>query len=118
MNALVTGGLGFIGSHIVDLLIREKFDVSVVDYLSTGSKEYENDKAKYFIKNIEDLSSKEVKEYDYIFQLAGLSRIQPSFTEPVEHENANVIATIKLMEAVKGSSKLKKLVYSASSACY
>jgi UDP-glucose 4-epimerase len=118
MNALVTGGLGFIGSHVVDLLIAEGLTVTVVDNLSTGNKEFANQKAEYIYRNVEELEAGEVAKYDYVFHLAALPRIQPSFTDPEEHENANVIATIRLLEALKTSKKIKKLVYSASSSCY
>lgn len=118
MNALVTGGLGFIGSHVVDVLIENKLDVTVVDNLSTGSEKNKNAKAKYIFKNVEDLSSNELNDFDFIFHLAALPRIQPSFEEPELHEQANVIATIRLLEALKGNKRIKKLVYSASSSCY
>jgi UDP-glucose 4-epimerase len=118
MKTLVTGGLGFIGSHVVDLLIEKGFSVTVVDNLSTGNNLNKNEKATYFIKGIEELSVSEIKDFEYVFHLAALPRIQPSFTEPEEHEFANVIATIRLLEILKESKKLKKLVYSASSSCY
>lgn len=118
MNALVTGGLGFIGSHVVDVLIEEGLTVSVIDNLSTGSKANKNQKAKYIYKGVEELTSNDLKDVEYVFHLAALPRIQPSFTEPEEHEIANVIVTIKLLEALKDCKKLKKLVYSASSSCY
>lgn len=118
MNALVTGGLGFIGSHVVDVLIENKLNVTVIDNLSTGSEKNKNTGAKNIIKNVEDLISSDLTDFDYIFHLAALPRIQPSFDEPELHEEANVIATIRLLEALKGNKRLKKLVYSASSSCY
>jgi UDP-glucose 4-epimerase len=118
MNALVTGGLGFIGSHLVDFLVEKKIDVTVVDNLSTGNEANKNNRAKYILKNVEDLAVKEVCDFDFVFHLAALPRIQPSFTTPEEHEFANVVSTIRLLELLKESKKLKKLVYSASSACY
>lgn len=118
MNALVTGGLGFIGSHVVDFLIKNGLDVTVVDNLSTGSQANSNNRARYISKNVEDLIFNEVESFDYVFHLAALPRIQPSFTAPEEHEVANVIATVRLLELLKKSKKVKKLVYSASSACY
>ena len=118
MKALVTGGLGFIGSNLVDFLIDKNWEVTVVYNLSTGNIEYKNTKAKYWIKDVNDLLLEEVNEFSYVFHLAALPRIQPSFDEPLEHEFANVIITIKLLELLKGSKNLKKLVYSASSSCY
>ena len=117
-KALVTGGLGFIGSNVVDLLIKKGWDVTVVDNLVTGDRANTNDKATYLIRDVASLTAAEVADYEYVFHLAALARIQPSFDEPVEHEEGNVVVTIKLLEALKGSPKLKKLVYSASSSCY
>jgi len=118
MKALVTGGLGFIGSNLVDFLVDKKWDVTVVDNLVTGDKAYANAAARYIYKDVKDLTGAEVADFEYVFHLAALARIQPSFDEPEEHEDATVIATIRLLEALKGSTKLKKLVYSASSSCY
>jgi UDP-glucose 4-epimerase len=118
MKALVTGGLGFIGSNLVDFLITKKWDITVVDNLSTGSLDYKNPKVEYWIKNVDELSFEDIEDFEYVFHLAALPRIQPSFDEPLEHEDANVVITIKLLELLKKSKNLKKLVYSASSACY
>lgn len=118
MNALVTGGLGFIGSHVVDLLIEKGLDVTVIDNLSTGDKRNSNRNAKYLYTDLLDVEEHKLQDFEYIFHLAALPRIQPSFTEPIPHENANVIATVRLLEALKTSKRLQKLVYSASSACY
>jgi UDP-glucose 4-epimerase len=118
MNALVTGGLGFIGSNIVDFLIERGWDITVVDNLSTGSDSYRNSKAKYLIKDVYKLTLDEVSDFEYVFHLAALPRIQPSFDEPEEHEQANVMITIHLLQLLKQNKKLKKLVYSASSSCY
>lgn len=118
MNALVTGGLGFIGSNLVDFLIDKNWDVTVVDNLSTGTLSYKNPQASYIVKDVADLTLDEVLDFEYVFHLAALPRIQPSFDEPMEHERANVLITIHLLELLKQSKKLKKLVYSASSSCY
>ncbi len=118
MKALVTGGLGFIGSHVADLLVSKGMTVTVLDNLSTGVWEYKNEMVEYVIQDILKTEASFFQQFDYIFHLAALPRIQLSFTEPLEHEEANVIATIKILESVKNSPQLKKLVFSASSACY
>lgn len=118
MKALVTGGLGFIGSNLVDFLVEKEWDITVVDNLSTGNLDYKNNKVNYWIKDVNDLTFEDISEFEYVFHLAALPRIQPSFDEPLEHEFANVLITIKLLDLLKKSTKLKKLIYSASSSCY
>jgi len=118
MNAFVTGGLGFIGSHIVDLLIRNGFDVTVLDNLSTGREQHLNPAARWIRKDLEDVAARDLEGMEYVFHCAALPRIQPSFDEPEIHETANVIATLRLIGALKGNPTLKKLVVSASSSCY
>lgn len=119
MNVLVTGGCGFIGSHLVDELIKKKYDVTVIDNLSTGSMDYLNPKAKFYQKDIRDLESirEHFKEKSIIFHLAALPRIQPSFSNPIYHEEVNVIGTINCLLASKKYG-VGKFIYSSSSAIY
>ena len=122
MNILVTGGAGFIGSHLVEFLLSKKHKVVVVDNLSTGRLENLNQ----FISQItfinEDLSKKGkwvnvLKKIDIVFHLAALADIVPSIKRPDTYFNANVIGTKNLIEnCIK--FKVKKLIYSASSSCY
>ena len=119
MRALVTGGCGFIGSHLVDLLSENNCEVLVIDDLSTGSKKNINKNAKYLYKNIIQCSEEEFLEFspDYLFHLAALPRIQPSFENPVLHDEVNVRASLYLFGITKRLN-LKAFVYSSSSACY
>lgn len=117
-KVLVTGGCGFIGSHVVDLLIEEGWQVHVVDNLSTGDKSNGNSKATYTYDDLLNVSKGALAKYNYVFHLAALPRIQPSFEQPIEHEKANVIVTIDLLKKLKDSPNLKKLVYSSSSSVY
>jgi UDP-glucose 4-epimerase len=119
MKYVVTGGAGFIGSHIVDLLISEGYSVLVIDNLSTGILSNVNPKADLHIDsmgNIESLS-RVLRGYDGVFHAAALPRIQPSFERPLEHHEANVNITLNLLLAM---SKVgcNNLVYSSSSSCY
>lgn len=118
--AVVTGGAGFIGSHLTERLLKDGFQVTVLDDLSTGDPTYVNKHARFVQGSICDLSlvSETLQDATYVFHLAALPRIQPSFDLPLEHEAVNVIGTINCLLAVKGSRRLKKFVYSASSACY
>lgn len=118
MFAVVTGGLGFIGSHVVELLIAEGWRVVVVDNLSTGSKLNAISGADYRIESLEDTPATLLQQADYVFHLAALPRIYPSFQDPLLHEKENVILTLQLLQQLIGSTSLKKLVFSSSSAVY
>jgi UDP-glucose 4-epimerase len=119
MKCIVTGGAGFIGSHIVDLLVKEGMDVLVLDNLSTGVKKNLNAAAKFVALDIRDPAALErhCQDVDLFFHAAALPRIQPSFEQPVEHEEVNVVGTIRCLEAVKGTS-IQKFVFCSSSAIY
>jgi UDP-glucose 4-epimerase len=120
MDAVVTGGAGFIGSHLVDLLVEQGWDVTVVDDLSTGDRANLNPSANAVEGSVTDLELMRglLRDAEYVFHLAALPRIQPSFDDPVSHEEVNVIGTLRCLEAARGSSRLKKFVLSSSSACY
>lgn len=123
MNCIVTGGLGFIGSHLVDELVARGHQVYVVDNLSTGSKDNANSHAIYEINDIlnyEWLSAFIHKiNPDWVFHLAALPRIQPSYEDPHLHEDVNVKGTINIAQICSDNNlKLKALVYSSSSSVY
>ena len=86
MNCLVTGGAGFIGSHLVDKLIDEGHKVLVLDDLSTGKKENINKKADFMewdiSKNWDDIGIT-IENIDVIFHLAAKARVQPSIESPI-----------------------------------
>ena len=118
--AVVTGGAGFIGSHVADLLVARGWDVIVLDDLSTGDRSNVSAQARFVEGSVTDLTL--LREIfagaDYVFHLAALARIQPSFDDPVGHEEVNVVGTIRCLEAARDAARLRKVVVSASSACY
>jgi UDP-glucose 4-epimerase len=122
MKALVTGGAGFIGSHLVDKLLDLNFKVIVLDNFSTGRKENLSHLGEQ-IKLVEcDLSVKGdwIKEFngiDWVFHLASLADIVPSIQNPEGYFRSNVDATFYVLEAARHAN-VKRLVYSASSSCY
>ena len=122
MKALVTGGAGFIGSHLVDELVKRKYKVTVLDNLSTGSlKNLKSVKNKIkFIKcdlfKSKNLN-KHVNKVDYVFHLASLSKTIESTKIPQKYYEANVVSTLNLIYAVR-NLRLKKFIYSASASCY
>jgi UDP-glucose 4-epimerase len=123
-KAIVTGGAGFIGSHMVDLLVREGFDVTVIDNLANGRLEniaHHKEKIKFVnadIGNYDENLEKYFKDVEYVFHYAALADIVPSITNPMKYHKANVDGTINVLQAAKTSSKLKKFIYAASSSCY
>ena len=119
---IVTGGAGFIGSHLVEKLLKKNKKVIVIDNLSTGR--FENiKKFKSQIKFIKaDISKKGrwqkiITKNCCIFHLAALADIVPSIKFPQKYFEANVKGTLNLLEACK-DKKIKKIVYAASSSCY
>jgi UDP-glucose 4-epimerase len=123
-RALVTGGCGFIGSHLVEHLINNGFEVNVLDNLSTGRKSNiehikKSDKITLFEGDLQDtkIVRDSIIDCDYVFHLAALADIVPSISNPLGYFSTNVSGTMNLLEVVR-KSKIKKLVYSASSSCY
>ena len=123
-KAIVTGGAGFIGSHMVDLLVKNNFDVTVIDNLANGrldNIEHHKGKIKFIQADIGDYGV-EIDEYfkdvNYVFHYAALADIVPSINNPLKYHKANVDGTIRVLEASKKSKTLKKFVYAASSSCY
>ncbi len=127
MKAVVTGGAGFIGSHLVDLLIEKGFRVEVIDNLATGNEKnigyHKNNENFVFHKiDVSDFGNfhkicKIVENADLVFHLAALADIVPSIEKPTDYHKANVNGTIAMLEACR-NTKIKKFVYTASSSCY
>lgn len=122
MKAIVTGGAGFIGSHLVDLLLKENIDVTVLDNFSTGRPE-NLDHVRDQIDLVEcDLSVKGdwIKHFgngDWVFHLAALADIVPSIQQPEAYFRANVDGTFNVLRAAK-AAEVKRFIYIASSSCY
>ncbi len=122
MKTLITGGAGFIGSHLVDKLLDMGHEIIVLDNFSTGRKENLNHVSEQ-IKLVEcDLSIKgdwvnEFDGVDWVFHLASLADIVPSIQNPEGYFRSNVDATFYILEAARHSN-IKRFIYSASSSCY
>lgn len=118
-KCLVTGGAGFIGSNLVDELVSKGWDVTVIDNLSTGKREYVNPKAKFFELDIRNFDSIRplFEGIDYVFHLAALPRVQLSIEEPVNTHDNNVNGALNVLLAAS-QAKVKKFIYSASSSAY
>lgn len=125
MKTLVTGGAGFIGSYLVERLLKDGHDVVIIDNLSTGRinnlKDVISDKKLKFVRaDIADSatrSNRYFKGIEWVFHLAALADIVPSIVKPLEYHRANVEGTVNVLEASR-KYKIKKFIYAASSSCY
>ncbi len=124
MKAIVTGGAGFIGSHMVDLLVANNYEVLVIDNLANGRLEniaHHKERVKFIQADIGDYEvslDSHFEDVDYVFHYAALADIVPSINNPLKYHRANVDGTVRVLEAAKKSKNLKKFVYAASSSCY
>lgn len=122
MKALLTGGAGFIGSHLTSRLVDLGWDVRVVDNLSTGYKrnlaEVAND-IEFREEDLRDPSVAEraVEDVDVVFHLAAMSSVPRSLVDPLGTHDSNVNATFYLLDAARRHS-VRRFVYSASSSAY
>lgn len=118
-KVLVTGGAGFIGSNLVDELIKRGDEVVVIDNLSTGKRENINLKVKFYETDIRDLEKIKplFSGVDYVFHLAAFARVQPSIDDPITANDINLNGTLNVLMAAR-DAKVKKVIYSASSSAY
>src|SRR5438445_9591121 len=122
--AVVTGGAGFIGSHMVDRLLDEGFRVHVIDNLTGGRLEnlgHRKGETDLVVetRDILDLTADDplFQGAEYVFHFAGIGDIVPSIDRPVDYLSTNVMGTVKVLECAR-NAKVRKLVYAASSSCY
>jgi UDP-glucose 4-epimerase len=119
MKALVTGGAGFIGSHLVDLLLSKGCEVVVIDSLATGRRSQVPDKAVFLQGDVGDpqLLARALPDCNAVFHLAAVSSVQDSLDRPIEVHNTNLTATLALLEA-SVQHKVPRFVFSSSAAVY
>ena len=121
MRSIVTGGAGFIGSHIVDRLINEGHEVLVIDDKSSMTHEqfYENEKADYVDYRVEDFYEIEplFENTDYVFHLAAEVSIQSCIKNPIYAVSSNIQGTTSVLQAAK-EHNVKRVVFSSSSSVY
>lgn len=122
--AVVTGGAGFIGSHMVDLLLAKELEVRVIDNLYGGRLEnLEHVRAhphlSVEVRDIRSLAANDplFSGADHVFHFAGIGDIVPSIDQPVDYMSANVMGTVHVLECAR-FAKVKKVVYAASSSCF
>lgn len=122
--AVVTGGAGFIGSHMVDLLLKKGFKVRVLDNLQSGrisNLEHLNKNPDFGFEEIDirnlSIDSPLFEKAKYVFHFAGIGDIVPSIERPTEYMETNVQGTVRVLECAREAA-VEKLVYAASSSCY
>lgn len=123
-RALVTGGAGFIGSHLVDQLLEAGHEVCVLDNLATGRLENlagqrNNPRLAFHRVDIADQAAirPHFEGVDWVFHLAALADIVPSIQRPLDYTHANVTGTAAVVESARQAG-VARLVYAASSSCY
>ena len=122
MRYLVTGGAGFIGSHIVDELVRRGHRIVVLDNLSSGSEENlagVRDKIELHTGNIRDLAAVQAacRGADFVIHLAARTSVPRSVEDPLDTNHKNIDGTLNVLVAAR-DEKVKRLVYAASSSAY
>lgn len=124
MKALVTGGCGFIGSHLVERLLKDGHSVTVIDNCSTGRLEnlqHINQHEKLNIVQADICNYGAIEKYfegiDWVFHMAALADIVPSIQMPEQYYRANVNGTFSVLQASK-KANIKRFLYTASSSCY
>jgi UDP-glucose 4-epimerase len=116
MKILVTGGAGFIGSHLVDRLIKENHRVVIVDNLSTGKKEFINSKAKFYKLDIKSPKIKAVfqkEKPNFVFHLAAQKSVLFSLRNPIIDAQINIVGSLNIIEN-SISTGVKKFIFTST----
>ncbi len=116
MKCLITGGAGFIGSHLADRLVKENHKVTVVDNLSTGKKKNLNSKVKFYKIDIRDLKISQIfkkEKPEMVFHLAAQIDVRKSVKNPIEDAKINILGTLSILENCK-KYKVKKVIFTSS----
>ncbi len=124
MKVLVTGGAGFIGSHLAERLLQDGHDVTVLDNLATGKEENlreSRDNPRLHFHRVDVADGKAIAPYfqgvEWVFHMAALADIVPSINFPLDYYRANVTGTVSVLEACRAAG-VKRFLYTASSSCY
>jgi len=119
MKVLVTGGAGFIGSHVVKSLVKSGHEVVVLDNLVKGHKESVDPKAKLIVGDIADSQKAEeaLVGVDAVIHMAGLIVVPDSVRDPILYSKNNFLGSIKLMESMRKLG-VKKMIFSSSATVY
>jgi len=123
-RVVITGGAGFIGSHLVERLLRDGCRVAVLDNLSTGRLQnlaHLHGNSRLEVHRVDVSDAEAIRPLfagaDWVFHVAALADIVPSIQRPLDYHRANVDGTAAVLEAARAAG-VKRLVYTASSSCY
>ena len=119
-KSLVTGGLGFIGSHIVDYLLEQGHQVVTVDNRSANNDRfYDNPKVTQIYEDICNYETMKhiSRDVDYVFHLAAESRLQPAIENPIDAVTRNCVGTTVMLQAAR-ENNVKRFIYSSTSSGY
>ena len=119
MKVLVTGGAGFIGSHVNKLLIDQGHTVTVIDNLSKGHKDLLDLRVSFHQIGLENQQELEqiLPGHDAVIHMASFIEVGESVKKPVEFAENNIVGTVKLLEAMKNTG-VKKMIFSSSACVY
>src|SRR3990167_325207 len=119
MKILVTGGAGFIGSHITTLLLNKGYKVVILDNLSHGYRENIDKRSKFIAGDIKDpvKTKYALKNIDAVIHCAGLIVVPESVSDPIKYCENNVLGTVSLLKSMKDSG-CKKIIFSSSACVY
>ena len=124
MKTLVTGGAGFIGSHLSERLLANGHEVTVIDNLATGRRDniahlVSHPRVHFHEADVTDANA--IRELfsgiEWVFHLAALADIVPSIERPLDYYRTNVDGTASVLEAAR-AARVRRLIYAASSSCY
>ncbi|BBB93298.1 MAG TPA: NAD-dependent epimerase/dehydratase family protein [Methylomusa anaerophila] len=120
MKVLVTGGAGFIGSHVIDILLSKGCQVVIIDNLSTGLRENINNRAKFIEMDIlsdQILNVFQQEKFDHVIHLAAQTTVAYSLEHPDEDCNINIAGTVQILEACR-KTQVRRVVFASSAAVY
>ncbi|TAL08197.1 MAG: NAD-dependent epimerase/dehydratase family protein [Nitrospirae bacterium] len=115
-EVLVTGGAGFIGSHLADALVAEGNSVTVVDDLSRGRRSNIKSEVDFREQSITEPLEDLVERSDYVYHLAALARVRPSIEDPVGYNKVNLDGTLNVLDACRKFGK--KIIFASSSSVF